>query len=85
MESDGGRDVQPPFDEAVIEAIAQAVTVSVTGALHDLRTVLPALQESITTLRVQLYAEKDRADRAEATVRELQAQLARQWWRWRRS
>ncbi len=68
MESDGGRGVPPALDEAMIEAIAKATTVSVTGALSDLRTVLPTLQEAITTLRVQLYAEKDRADRAERQV-----------------
>ena len=70
----------PVFDEAVIAAIAEATTVSVTGALPGLRTVLPTLQEAITTLRVQLYAEKERADRAERRVVELRAQLARRWW-----
>jgi hypothetical protein len=79
---DGGRDSHPVFDEAVIAAIAEATTVSVTGALPGLRTVLPTLQETITTLRVQLYAEKERADRAERRVVELRAQLARRWWQW---
>jgi hypothetical protein len=53
---DSGRDMAPAFDDAVIEAIAEATTVSVTGALSDLRTVLPSLQEAITTLRAELMA-----------------------------
>src|SRR3954466_10420677 len=53
---DMGRDMAPAFDDAVIEAIAGATTVSVTGALSDLRTVLPSLQEAITTLRAELMA-----------------------------
>ena len=73
---DTGRDMSPAFDDAVIEAIAEATTVSVTGALSDLRTVLPSLQEAITTLRVELDAQRDRADRAEKRVQELEA---RRW------
>jgi len=53
---DTGRDMAPAFDDAVIEAIAEATTVSVTRALSDLRTVLPSLQEAITTLRAELMA-----------------------------
>ncbi len=73
---DTGRDMSPAFDDAVIEAIAEATTVSVTEALSDLRTVLPSLQEAITTLRVELDAQRDRADRAEKRVQELEA---RRW------
>jgi hypothetical protein len=79
MEETGGRDDPPPFDEAVIEAIAKATAVAVTGVLPDLRTVLPTLQEAIASLRVELYEQRDRADRAEARVRELEA---RRWWQW---
>jgi len=78
---DSGRDMAPAFDDAVIEAIAEATTVSVTGALPDLRTVLPSLQEAITTLRVELDEQRDRADRAEKRVQELEA---RRWWLFRR-
>src|SRR3954454_7890951 len=78
---DTGRDMAPAFDDAMVEAIAEATTVSVTGALSDLRTVLPSLQEAITTLRVELDAQRDRADRAEKRVQELEA---RRWWLFRR-
>jgi uncharacterized NAD(P)/FAD-binding protein YdhS len=78
---DTGRDMEPAFDDAVVEAIAKATTVSVTGALSDLRTVLPSLQEAITTLRMELDAQRDRADRAEKRVQELEA---RRWWLFRR-
>src|SRR5215213_7534874 len=78
---DTGRDMAPAFDDAVIEAIAEATTVSVTRALSDLRTVLPSLQEAITTLRVELDEQRDRADRAEKRVQELEA---RGWWLFRR-
>src|SRR4051812_37412514 len=59
---DGGRDDPPPFDPALIAAIAEATAVAVTGALPDLRTVLPTLQETITSLRVDLCAQRDRAE-----------------------
>jgi hypothetical protein len=86
---DTGRDSPPTFDNGVIEAIAKATTVSVTGALLDLRTVLetvlPSMQEAITSLRVELMSERDRAERAEREVQQLREQLARRtWWRWRR-
>ncbi len=53
---DSGRDDTPAFDEAMIAAIADATTVSVTEALTDLRTVLPSLQETIAALRAELLA-----------------------------
>jgi hypothetical protein len=62
-----------PVDE-VLAAFAK-VTTDVT------QDVIRALQEAVTSLRVELYAERDRAVAAENEVRELRAYLARRWWR----
>ncbi len=94
-EPDGASDIPLAFtlDGASIAAIAavtrgtvsEAVSDALSGLQSDVKSVIPPLHEAITTLRVQLYAEKDRADRAEKALQELQAQRARRWWPWRRS
>lgn len=68
------------FDDAVA-AFAQVTTDAINGTTRD---VIVALQEAITTLRTELYEERERADRAEEQVRELQERLARRWWKWGR-
>jgi len=68
------------LDEAVA-VFTKVASDAINGATRD---VIVALQEAITTLRVELHAQRDRADVAEKQVRELQAQLGRRWWRWGR-
>jgi hypothetical protein len=71
-----------PIDEALV-AFAKVTTDAINGATTG---VIMALQEAVTTLRVELHTQRDRAETAEKLVRELQAQLAarRSWWPWRR-
>src|SRR3954471_9193780 len=76
-------------DEATIKRIIDAAVAAgddaraatVSDALSGIRQIVPVLQEAITSLRVELTAERDRAERAEKRVRELEA---RRWWHWRR-
>ena len=83
--------------DAVLAQLTRATTDVVSGALSDLRSgiradlqsdlgsVLATLQEAITSLRVELYAERERAEQAEKRVHELEEQLTRRsWWPWRR-
>src|SRR4051812_29299073 len=54
-----------PLDEAVA-AFGKATSDAITGAINGATTgVIMALQESITTLRVELYSQRDRAEAAE--------------------
>jgi hypothetical protein len=68
--------------EEAVSAFA-AVTRDLTrDVVFDVtRDVIGTLQEAITSLRVELYAERDRANRAETENRELRERLARPWWR----
>src|SRR3954466_10631753 len=58
-----------PLDEAVV-AFAQVTRDAISDVTKD---VMRTLQEAITSLRVELYTERDRADRAEREVHELRA------------
>jgi hypothetical protein len=65
----------------VPETLAQITRDALTEVSKD---VVVALQEAITSLRVELCAQRDRADAAEKQLAEVRAQLVRRWWRWRR-
>ena len=69
--------------DGVSDAMSQITADLIRDATADIRQILPTLQEAITTLRVQLYAERDRAECAERQVQELRVEAAvrRRWWR----
>jgi peptidoglycan hydrolase CwlO-like protein len=104
---DSGTTVAPALDDASVAKIAAAATDAMTVALTDVLRVVPTLEAAVASLQGQLDTaneradqEKQRADRAESQVRELQEQLTaemiehrqmvalllkrRSWWRWRR-
>lgn len=58
-----------------------AVEAAMAQQAIDHRAVIATLQEAITSLRVELYAERDRAIAAEQRVREMEVRAARRWWR----
>jgi len=70
-----------------VRGVREAVTHATRDALNESnKDVIVALQEAITTLRVELYAQRDRADaaerRAQAAGARVQELLARRWWQW---
>ena len=104
---DSGTTVAPALDDASVAKIAAAATDAMTVALTDVLRVIPTLEAAVASLQGQLDTaneradqEKQRADRAESQVRELQEQLTaemiehrqmvalllkrRSWWPWRR-
>ena len=66
------------LSEAAVEAVAAATAARVAEGTAD---ALRALGDAVAALGVQLIRERDRADRAEARVRELECRGWRRWWR----
>src|SRR5690242_3636782 len=54
--------------QATTDGVSAAMTATMRDALSDVRQILPTLQDAIAMLRVELYAERERADRAEQQV-----------------
>ena len=71
---DVGKEAAPSLDEATIAAIAEATTVAVTDAM----AVVPMLQETVASLRMQLDTANMHAREADDRVREMQELLEAQ-------